>query len=132
MKYLIDTHVIIWFLSEPQHLSKKMKEILQNTSNTILFSPISFWEISIKFGSGKLDLGNLIANELPQKLIEIGFEEALLSSKNTASHYQLSATYHRDPFDRMLIWQAIQNNHTLVSDDATIRKYTSEGLKLVW
>ena len=60
----------------------------------------------------------------------MGFEIESLTAKDSSSYHQLKATYHKDPFDRMLIWQAISNNYTFISVDSNVKKYASEGLKI--
>ena len=61
---------------------------------------------------------------------KIGFDITTLSAKESCTYHQLDATYHKDPFDRMLIWQAITNDYILVSADSDVKKYTSEGLRI--
>jgi PIN domain nuclease of toxin-antitoxin system len=62
----------------------------------------------------------------------MGFELIPLMPELAADSYKLNANWHKDPFDRMLIWQAIQNDVTLISKDANIIKYQSSGLKIIW
>jgi PIN domain nuclease of toxin-antitoxin system len=132
MKYLLDTHIIIWTFFETSKLSENIKSILSNTDNDIYVSSINFWEISIKINTGKISLAETNPEELPKICLEAGFNLIDLNSKEASTFYNLTATYHKDPFDRMLIWQAISNRYTLISDDDNIKNYTSEGLKLVW
>ena len=132
MIYLLDTHAIIWLLFEPNKLSQKVRQILSNTGNTIISSAVNFWEISIKYNSGKLGLGNMQPSDLPQLIIDSGFKIEDLSAEVTSLSFQLTATYHKDPFDRMLVWIAIHNNYTLISNDENIKLYTSQGLKVTW
>lgn len=68
--------------------------------------------------------------DLPGACTQIGFEIESLTAEDTSTYHQLKAAYHRDPFDRMLIWQAVRNNYTLISADSTVKKYASEGLKV--
>ncbi len=132
MKYLIDTHILIWALFDNKKLSSKIIKILSDPSNSILISAIDFWEIAIKFQSGKLQLGKYRPQELPKKCIEMGFEFLELGINEVSTFHQLTANYHKDPFDRMLIWQAIKNNYTLISDDENVQKYISVGLKVIF
>jgi PIN domain nuclease of toxin-antitoxin system len=131
MIYLIDTHILIWALFNRSKLSANTIEILSNPINSIFVSSVDFWEISIKFRTGKIDLGKYGPDQLPNKCLEMGFEIIDLNINETSTFHQLTADYHKDPFDRMLIWQAIKNNYTLVSDDENVQKYVSEGLKVV-
>lgn len=63
---------------------------------------------------------------------DIGFIIIELNARTTSTFHQLSATYHRDPFDRMLIWEAILSDYTLISKDELVQNYQSEGLKVLW
>lgn len=132
MKYFIDTHVMIWALSEPEKLSKKVIEIIQNPACQILVSAVSFWEISIKYRLGKLDISPKQPNELPLGCQQIGFIILPMDAQTASSYHLLKSEHHRDPFDRMIIWQALDMNIPLITKDETIKKYQSEGLKVVW
>ncbi len=131
MIYLLDTHILIWALINPEKLSLKVKAILYDPNNTILVSSINLWEISMKFGSGKLLLGNLIPEDFINVAIKTGFKIKNLSAEETSSSYKLNGDFHKDPFDRMLIWQAIHNNYTLISDDRFVKMYKESGLKVL-
>ncbi|WP_426325424.1 type II toxin-antitoxin system VapC family toxin [Pedobacter sp. R-06] len=132
MIYLLDTHVFLWTIIDPKRLSEKAISIIENNENTIFISAISLWEISLKYALGKLNLIGLEPNELMRQAKDLGFDLMPVSPESAASHYKLNATWHRDPFDRMLIWQAIQKDITLISKDENISKYQSAGLKVVW
>ena len=132
MIYLLDTHILIWSLLYSSKLSDNCLEILKNKKNTILVSAISFWEISLKHSLNKLEILGLMPDVFPELAIKAGYELLPLLPNEVANYHHLKATWHKDPFDRMLIWQAIQNNITLISKDETINKYQSAGLKVVW
>lgn len=132
MKYLLDTHALIWAVTKPQKLSSTVKAILEDTTNDVAVSAISFWEISLKYSIQKLTLEGLTPEDFPKAAIETGFRLFDLNGITAGSYHQLSAAYHRDPFDRMLIWQAIQNSFQLISKDSTVKKYKSEGLQVIW
>jgi PIN domain nuclease of toxin-antitoxin system len=132
MIYLLDTHVLIWSLMYSSKLSNNCLEILKNKKNTIFVSTISFWEISLKHSLNKLEILRLMPDALPELVIEAGYELLPLLPEDVANYHQLDAAWHRDPFDRMLIWQAIQKNIILISKDENINKYQSAGLKVVW
>ncbi len=132
MSYLLDTHTLIWAITNPQKLSNNAKNILQNSNNEILVSAISFWEISLKSAVQKIQLENITPDDFLQAAIETGFKIISLDATTAASYHLLTANYHRDPFDRMLIWQAIQNKYYFISKDEQVQKYQSEGLKLIW
>jgi PIN domain nuclease of toxin-antitoxin system len=132
MIYLLDTHVLIWSLMYSSKLSNNCLEILKNKKNTIFVSTISVWEISLKLSLNKLEILRLMPDALPELVIEAGYELLPLLPEDVANYHQLDAAWHRDPFDRMLIWQAIQKNIILISKDENINKYQSAGLKVVW
>lgn len=132
MIYLLDTHVFLWTIMDTKRISEQALSIIENNEHTILISAITFWEISLKHALGKLNLIGLQPIELVKQAKDLGFDLMPVSPESAASHYRLNASWHKDPFDRMLIWQAIQNNITLISKDETINKYQSAGLKVVW
>jgi len=132
MIYLLDTHVLIWAISDPNKLSKKVKEILEDTKNKVLVSSLSLWEISLKFSLNKLDLGGMFPQDFLKYILEIGFDLIPISAEEASTFYLLKSDWHRDPFDRMLIWQAIKQNVILISKDEKVAKYKDTGLKSVW
>ena len=132
MRYLLDTHIILWALMDQAKLSKKVKEILSNPSNQILVSSISFWEVSLKYSLGKLDLTPYTPSDLPRGCADLGFIVIPLLPEISSNYHKLKATYHKDPFDRMLIWEALQSNIPLISKDENVEKYQSEGLVVIW
>ena len=132
MSYLLDSHTLIWAITEPAKLSSKVRGILEQRDNSILVSSVSFWEISLKFALGKLDLQGIMPQQLSELAKETGFELIALFAEEAATYNQLDATWHRDPFDRMLIWQAIQNKLTIISHDKHFANYQSVGLKVIW
>ncbi|MEX2593821.1 MAG: type II toxin-antitoxin system VapC family toxin [Anditalea sp.] len=132
MNFLIDTHTLVWTITDKIRLSKKVRVIIENVNNNIYVSAISFWEISLKFSIGKLELIGVLPNQFPLLAIQTGFELIPLMPEETATYHHLKGTWHRDPFDRMLIWQAIQQDLVLISKDKNIAKYGKEGLKTLW
>ncbi|WP_316831037.1 type II toxin-antitoxin system VapC family toxin [Pedobacter aquatilis] len=132
MIYLLDTHVLIWSLMYSSKLSDNCIKILKDRKNTIFVSAISFWEISLKHSLNKLEISNILPDRIPELAVEAGYELLPLLPEEAANYHQLKGTWHRDPFDRMLIGQAIQKNITLISKDESISKYQAEGLKIVW
>jgi PIN domain nuclease of toxin-antitoxin system len=132
MTYLLDSHTLIWTIIDPGKLSAKALKILEATENQIAVSSVSFWEISLKHALGKLELRGIEPQELPALCKTIGFESIALLPQEAATYNQLEATWHRDPFDRMLIWQAIKNNFTIISQDKLFNNYKSSGLNVLW
>jgi len=131
MTYLLDTHYMLWAITDTKKLSKGIKDILINPENRIVISVVSFWEVALKSAIGKLEVTGFSPEDFPAACVQVGFEIECLSAEDSSTYHQLKATYHKDPFDRMLIWQAIRNDYTLISVDANVKKYRSEGLK-VW
>ncbi len=128
MKYLLDTHYLIWALTDTKKIPKKIVDVIIDPGNEIVVSAISFWEISLKSSLGKLTITGFSPEDLPAACIQTGFTIMPISAEDASKYHHLLANYHRDPFDRMLIWQAITNKYTLISADKTIRKYITEGL----
>lgn len=132
MNYLLDTHYILWSLFEPDKIKTPVRQILENDSDLKLISGVNLWEISLKYSLGKLELGRINPDQLFDKLLEAGFEIADLENRLLATYYQLpKKDDHKDPFDRLLIWQAISNNYTLITQDQSIEQYRADGLQLV-
>jgi PIN domain nuclease of toxin-antitoxin system len=131
-KYLLDTHVFLWLIFDVKKVPKDLLTILAKKENILYISAVSLWEISIKYKIGKLDLGNYTPQELMLLCNDYNIIVVDLKAEETSTLYKLNAEYHKDPFDRLLIWQAIQNNYTLVTIDKNIKLYKSEGLKTIW
>jgi PIN domain nuclease of toxin-antitoxin system len=133
MKYLIDSHIGIWMVAEPTMIRASIKDLVLNQENQILISTVSFWEISLKYSLGKLNL-NGATPETFQRELEMACKVSIfdLNLSATISFHNLRSFHHKDLFDRMLIWQAIQNNLTFITDDEQIHKYKDCGLKVVW
>jgi PIN domain nuclease of toxin-antitoxin system len=133
MKYLLDTHVILWLAYEDSKLSKSTRKILLNQESEIYLSAVSFWEISLKFQSGKLDLKGHNPEMLKSGFYQFyDFRELNLEMDDAITFFKLGTPIHRDPFDRMLIWQALQHGLTFLTDDEKIKHYQEIGLKVAW
>ncbi|RJQ62467.1 MAG: type II toxin-antitoxin system VapC family toxin [Desulfobacteraceae bacterium] len=132
MKYLIDTHTLLWTIFDPGKLSKSVKQEMGDPENEVAVSIISFWEISLKYGLGKLELINIEPDALPGIAEETGIEILSITPGEVASFYKLPKLAHRDPFDRLIIWQAIQRKMKLISRDQEFKEYQRYGLNLYW
>ena len=130
MTYLLDTHYLLWAIADTKKISNNVKDIITDTSHRIVISAVSFWEVSLKNSLGKLEISGFSPEDLPGVCLQIGFDVIPLSPEDSSTYHKLKATYHKDPFDRMLIWQAIRSNYTLISADDTFKQYKSEGLKI--
>ena len=133
MNYLLDTHTLVWAFSEKQKLSVRVSHILADATNTFFVSAISFWEIALKFSTGKLNIEGILPEELPTLSLEAGFQLISVSPDESATFHRLyKVSNHKDPFDRMLIWQAIQRNLIFITKDDDLGPYETAGLKTFW
>ncbi len=131
MSYLLDTHYLLWTIVDSKKISKKIRDLISDPGQSIFVSTISFWEISLKSALRKMEISGFKPEDIPEICAKIGFEIIELSAADSCSYHHLKASHHKDPFDRMLIWQAIRNNYTLISADDEINKYRSEGLNIL-
>ncbi len=121
MRLLLDTHILIWTASGSERLSSEARRLLNERDNEVFFSPISFWEIAIKRGLGRPDFmfdGHLLRDSL----LETGFQEIMLTTDHALGVASLPLL-HKDPFDRLLIAQAIIEGVTLLTSDALVAQY---------
>jgi PIN domain nuclease of toxin-antitoxin system len=118
MTLLLDTHVLLWWLDDPGHLSRPARRAIQDGTNPVYVSAAVAWEIAIKKALGKLDA--------PDDLEAVIDANRFLPLPITIAHalaVQSLPNHHRDPFDRMLIAQALHEGFRLVSRDSEIAKY---------
>ncbi len=130
MKYLVDTHILLWSFTNPGTLSEKVREIILKEDNVIFYSQFSLWEISIKFNLGKLVIKSLTPEQFYSELEDSFFECLLVNNRDLISFYKLPIE-HKDPFDRMLIWQCIQNKISFISSDSKLQSYEKYGLTFI-
>jgi len=132
MKLLLDSHAFLWAVMDPDKLGKKAQAALSEPGNEAFVSAVTFWELSLKHSLGKLLLEGISPEELPGVAEEAGFTLLSLDPRHAAEYHGLPKLGHKDPFDRMLVWQAILSGSTLLSKDPDIKAYTKHGLKLLW
>lgn len=133
MAWMLDTHALIWALFEPGKLGRKARGILGDSRNEVMVSPLSYWEISLKSGLGKLQLPATDPEEIPAAARELGLVEAPLAPEILSTYHRLPMSPdHRDPFDRLMIWQCIRSKHTLLSRDRALPFYKVHGLMFEW
>ena len=133
MKLLLDTCSLLWALQDVARLSATARQSLQNPKNEVLVSPVSFWEISLKNGLGKLTLDGARPEDFPGFALAAGWLILPLSPEIAAGCGRLPRVpKHRDPFDRLLVWTAIREELALVSRDGAMRAYVPHGLKICW
>jgi len=128
MKLLLDTHVFIWWDSDPSKLSSRVISLCQDRQNILLLSVVSIWEIQIKQQLGKLDLGLSLARlvEIHQQVNEVKVLPVTLEHVLELENLPIP---HRDPFDRLLIAQARTERAILLSHDSVFEDYPVE---LIW
>lgn len=125
MNYLLDTHALLWYLFDDEHLSETAREII--TNETCYYSKVSLWEIAIKQTRKLLQYRQSIIDIL-DACREEEFEELFVSG-NALEKLKLLPDYHRDPFDRLLITMAQENDVTIVTKDHKIALY---DVRTVW
>lgn len=118
MSYLLDTHTLLWWLDNNPTLSQSAREVIANPNNLILVSAVSAWEISIKKAIGKLEA----PPDLPSAIKRNRFEPLPISIQDGLEAGALP-NYHNDPFDRMLIAQALSNKLTVITRDDKFEQY---------
>lgn len=124
MKLLLDTHVLIWALSAPDQLPHHVTECLEDPDTTVYTSAANTWEIAFKAALGKIEAD---LDEITRAIPHTGFTELPVSIAHTARLHQLPH-HHRDPFDRLLVAQGLDEGLTLVSHDARLRDYPAPVL----
>ena len=117
---------------EDEKLSEKARDAISNADNEIYVSVISYWEISLKFALGKLELEGITPDELLEKAKEIAIETMDLSENDAITFYKLPRLKHKDPFDRLIIWQAIGRDIPLISKDKNMADYQQFELETLW
>jgi PIN domain nuclease of toxin-antitoxin system len=127
-QFLLDTHVLLWWLFDDPRLSEKAIHIIENPVHTILVSSASAWEISTKLRLGKLSGAEHIVRNFPallqkcrMEVLPIGLSHALLAGGLVSDH--------RDPFDRMLAAQAIIEKLSLITSDKAFGDFS---LRIIW
>jgi PIN domain nuclease of toxin-antitoxin system len=119
---LIDTHVLLWLLAGSPRLSGHVLATLANRRNGVFLSVVSTWEIAIKAGLGKLDLPPNLHTWLPDELDAAGLKLLPIDLKHSLGVESLPQ-HHRDPFDRLLIAQAVSDGLTIVTADQVFDFY---------
>jgi len=122
MNLLLDTHVFLWFISGDERLPTAMRDVIRDPENEVYLSVISIWEAIVKHQIGKLSLP-----QPPEKYLPLQRErhqiESLPLDENSVSQLAKLPFIHRDPFDRILICQAIEHGMALVTVDEVILSY---------
>jgi len=128
MRILLDTHTFLWWLEDNPQLSQTARDAISNWDNEILISTATIWEISIKYGYGKLALAEPPDTFLPDMISQEGFTVLPVKLEHATHVYKLPL-HHRDPFDRLLIAQSQIENCPLISAD---RQFSAYGISILW
>lgn len=121
MKFLLDTHILLWAAGFPERLTAAARNLINDEANELVFSAVSLWEIAIKNALGREDFA-VDARVLRRGLIDNGYLELAVTSEHAVAISQLPPI-HKDPFDRMLIAQSIEEGITLLTADETVCQY---------
>jgi PIN domain nuclease of toxin-antitoxin system len=123
MKLLLDTHIFLWLISGDKRLSSTAQDSIRDPENEVYLSVVSVWEAIIKYQLGKLPLP-----ESPEKYLPEQREQHQIASlavdEGSLLHLPTLPDLHRDPFDRLLVSQALQHDLTIITVDEAIRAYS--------
>ena len=122
MRLLLDTHAFLWWYEGNRRMSLPARQAVDDDSNQVLVSAASAWEITTKHRLGKLPSADPIASDIPGAIAAQGFQELPITVAEAARAGTLPGP-HRDPFDRMLIAQALSRDLLLISTDAAFDQY---------
>ncbi|HEY9793729.1 MAG TPA: type II toxin-antitoxin system VapC family toxin [Candidatus Obscuribacterales bacterium] len=121
MKFLLDTHLLLWVAGEPQRLSAAARKLLSDRNHELLFSPASLWEVAIKRGLGRRDF-HAEPRLLRRGLLDNGYTELSITGEHVLA-IEVLPDLHKDPFDRLLVAQALSEGITLLTSDPLVAKY---------
>lgn len=128
MRLLLDTHAMYWYIEGDPQLSMAAQTLVRDTTNEVLISPASYWEIAIKISLGKWKLNRAYEDFINLALNTYSFHVLPILPKHTARVIGLPF-HHRDPFDRLLVAQALVEGLSFVSNDAQLDAY---GVTRLW
>ena len=128
MRLLLDTHAFLWWIGDAPDLSGRARAAISSPRNECLLSIASCWEMAIKLSLGKLRLPGVFERFIPEQLAANAFQQLTIDFRHVSKVATLPF-HHRDPFDRLLAAQAIEEECAIVSADPVFRKY---GVKRIW
>jgi PIN domain nuclease of toxin-antitoxin system len=128
MKILLDTHALLWCFSDSESLSQKASETFLNTENSLFISAASYWEICLKISIGKLSLDRHWEKTIEREMGRNGIQWLNLEKQHFIAVINLP-WIHRDPFDRILVAQAVCERMSIMTSDDNIRRY---NIKTIW
>lgn len=128
MRVLLDTHAFLWWIEDSPNLPSAARQVIADETNEIVVSAASAWEIATKYRLGKLPEAEAIATDVAGCIADEGFEALAIGVADAERAGRLPG-HHRDPFDRMLIAQALGHDLAIVSVDAEFDRY---GVNRLW
>lgn len=128
MRLLLDTHALLWWVAASDRVSRKARTAIASARNECFVSIATAWEIAIKLSLGKLRVEGALERFLPEQLAANGFQPLPIELKHAARVATLPF-HHRDPFDRLLVAQALDEELSVVTADPVFARY---GVKRVW
>ena len=128
MRLLLDTHAFIWWVNGSERLPRRARRTIDNDANVIFVSAASAWEITTKYPRGRLDEAVAMAPDIAGAIADQDFEELPITVQEAARAGALPGPL-RDPFDRMLIAQALSRNLALISNESIFDRY---GIRRLW
>jgi PIN domain nuclease of toxin-antitoxin system len=129
---MLDTHTLLWTIGKSDELSSLVVDYISDSGNAVFVSTVSLWEISLKCSIGKLVL-DFEVDEIPELCRQMGFCLLPITPVEALGCLKLpQKENHKDPFDRMLIYQCISNGYTLISKDNKMKFYKNDGLDCIW
>ena len=128
MGYLLDTHTFLWWVEDAPELSRSARELISEPQNLCFLSLVSSWEMAIKTSIGKLKLTRPVRDYVTTHLAANGFKQLNLTL-NHVTRVETLDWHHRDPFDRLLIAQALENKLAIISADKAFDAY---GIERIW
>lgn len=132
MNILLDTHTFIWFIEGSNELSATARKKIDDSKNTSFISMASLWEMSVKFNLGKLKVKDNPFNSLIDDIKDNGFEILNINFLHLVENVNL-VSYHRDPFDRLIIAQAVVENMNVIGKDLIFDSYlVGKKVKRIW
>jgi len=131
MNYLLDTHTFMWFVTDAPELSKKARNLMEQNDANLFLSIASIWEMAIKNSLGKLEIYNDFST-VPKDITDNDIELLPIKYAHTAIINRIPF-HHKDPFDRMIIAQALFENMNVIGIDERFDEYFKEtGIKRIW
>ncbi len=128
MRALLDTHVFLWAVSEPERLSESARKVIESGASELFLSVASLWEISIKIGIGKLLLPKPEDRYLRDQLLLNNVSTLAVEARHTLELISIPL-HHRDPFDRLVIAQSLVEGIPIITADSVLKQYSAQ---IIW